>query len=358
LPIGTYSADGNYNTLYSIYKISKDSNTQISLYTFFLWAPVTVIITPDKYNTIWCHFSITNGPSFDSNNVKNYYANSALISAFINKVPNKAHSAISGTVDSASVTDVYLDIGNEILFNNSIEFKADGYSTSAISITIPAQSSNRWLIGTDEIGRYELWPHNIPGSSDEIITIRNTDPNDVFSILEIRSPDKYSGASESTLSLHVVNGYDDFVNDKTMHNYSGVMKVLEVFSNFGGSLPTEARWEWVRNDSGGEVSLMHLYAKNGGIWTKGGRKPTGTFFSNGTFTLDKLYNALSPAIPNVGDIILLHGGTRGSIVVVHSHAERISDTTIRLYCIQDNLASTLDITANSTDSYTGISLAW
>ena len=359
LAVGEYSCSGVWGG-WPVYKIKKDSSYQVTVYYLVLWVPGSIVFSntaQTRFYTSRLTLSIPNGPSFDSSNYIQFYSIASLIDAFINKIPVRVWTSVSGSFGPYGVSNVYVDPGSKIILAGITKY-ADDYSNWSVSITIPAQSTQRILMGTDSIGRYEFWPHNIPGSNDEIVTVRNTDPNDVFSIFEIRSPDKSSGYSEATLSLHAVNGYDDFVNDKALHNYSGVMKVLDVFSNFGGYLPTDARWEWVKNDSGGEVSLMHLYAKNGGIWAKGGRTPTGTFHRNASFTLGELYNALAPAIPNVGDKILLHGGVRGSIVAVCSYAERISSSGIMLYTVQDNLAGTITVNYGSSATYAGISLAW
>lgn len=359
LAVGEYSCSGTWQG-WPVYKIKKDSSYQVTVYYLVLYVPGSIVFSntaQTRFYTSRLTLSIPSGPSFDSNNYIQFYSIASLIDAFINKVPVRVWTSVSGSFGPYGVSSVYVDPGNKIILAGITKYASD-YSNWSVSVTIPAQSSQRWLIGTDAIGRYEFWPHNIPGSNDEIVTVRNTDPNDVFSILEIRSPDKNSGATEATLALHAVNGGGDFVNDKALHNYSGVMKVLDVFSNFGGYLPTEARWEWVKNDSGGEISLMHLYAKNGGIWAKGGRTPTGTFHRNASFILGDLYNALAPAIPNVGDKILLHGGIRGSIVAVCSYAERISSSGIMLYTVQDNLADTITVNYGSSATYAGISLAW
>ena len=87
----------------------------------------------------------------------------------------------------------------------------------------------------------KLASHTIPGSDDGILRLQNQQVGKPHSIFEIRSPD--TATTEATLSLHnVASGTNDWVFDLSMHNYSGVMKLVSVLSHFTGA--DAGSWEW------------------------------------------------------------------------------------------------------------------
>jgi hypothetical protein len=73
-----------------------------------------------------------------------------------------------------------------------------------------------------------------------------------------------------------------------------------------------------------------------------------------------VFNALSPVIPTVGNLIKISGGWRldVSTFFVLSYAERTSSTEIVLYVIGSTIRSSVTVTAaNGTDFY-GLTIAW
>ena len=134
----------------------------------------------------------------------------------------------------------------------------------------------------DMLGDYELWPHDIAGTTDEIVTLRNTSDVDEFSIFEIRSPE--NGATlESTLSLHCYSAAlgKDWVRDLSLHNYSGSMRGIDAISCFTDE--TYADWKWVMNVVIGgnltETTPMRLYGATGNLAVLGAITPTGGYKS-------------------------------------------------------------------------------
>jgi len=126
------------------------------------------------------------------------------------------------------------------------------------------------------LGSYEFWPHNIPGSDDPILTMRNTSLVDVFSILELRAPGN-SATLESTFSMHNYSAAlgEDWVRDISFHNYSGDMKAVDVLSNFTNS--TRGKWQWVSKaiDEGAAVdkTCATLDGDTGYLYLKGNLMP-------------------------------------------------------------------------------------
>lgn len=132
----------------------------------------------------------------------------------------------------------------------------------------------------DMLGDYEFWPHDIPGSTDEIVTLRNTSLVDEFSILEIRAPG--NGATlESTLSLHNYSAAlgKDWVRDLSLHNYSGNMHAIDVLSCFTDA--TYGDWKWIANNpvGRGEFQAMRLYGETGNLVLAGYVRPSGGYRS-------------------------------------------------------------------------------
>lgn len=120
--------------------------------------------------------------------------------------------------------------------------RAEGYYSHAGSIVLDTVEG-RVLMGDEtEDGQYEQWVHNIPGTSDLIITWRNTVSGAIHSITETRAPDRSSGSIEATHSLHAVHNSVDYVRDLSLHNYSGNMHGLDVLSNFTDA--TLGDWKW------------------------------------------------------------------------------------------------------------------
>jgi len=116
------------------------------------------------------------------------------------------------------------------------------------------------------LGDYELWPHDIPDTTKEIVTLRNTDATKEFTIFEIRSPN--AGAIlEATLSLHLNSDIfsEDHVRDLSYLNYDDDLRAVDVLSNFTGTV--RSRWMWVTNALVGatltEAIHMTLNGANG-----------------------------------------------------------------------------------------------
>jgi len=146
----------------------------------------------------------------------------------------------------------------------------------------------------DLLGGYELWPHDIPGTTNEIVSLRNASGVDVFTILELRAPEN-SATLETTLSMHCYSAAlgQDWVRDLSLHNYSGSMRGIDVLSNFTDE--TYADWKWVMNVMLGgvltETTPMRLYGETGNLIIAGSFKPAGGYLSaddsagvSGTFT--------------------------------------------------------------------------
>lgn len=112
----------------------------------------------------------------------------------------------------------------------------------------------------------KLATHTIPSTDDDILRLQNQQVGKPHSIFEIRSPD--TTTTEATLSLHnVASGTNDWVFDLSMHNYSGVMKLVSVLSHFTGT--DAGSWEWWSRYTNGtdydmiERQLMKLDGQTG-----------------------------------------------------------------------------------------------
>jgi hypothetical protein len=147
--------------------------------------------------------------------------------------------------------------GTAILSLDEISAMADDlyFPVSGIGVT----SRVSWeTMKAGLTGGYEFWPHDIPGSTDEILTVRNKSGTDEFSIFEVRSPE--SGALlEATLALHLysVAFGEDWLRDLTMQNYDGPVEALDVLSDFSGA--TYGNWKWISKILSG--GTMHAYTK-------------------------------------------------------------------------------------------------
>ncbi len=125
-------------------------------------------------------------------------------------------------------------------------------------------------------GGYSMYAHDIPGSTNEIVTFKNMSEVDAFTILELRAPG--NGATlEATLSLHNYSEAlgEDWVRDITMHNYSGSMLAIDVLSNFTNA--TRGKWHWVSKAIDGGVAVDKTCAildgTTGYLYTKGNIDP-------------------------------------------------------------------------------------
>jgi hypothetical protein len=95
-------------------------------------------------------------------------------------------------------------------------------------------------------------------------------------------------------------------------------------------------------------------------WSSGAKTPTGIFHDN-DFTQNDCYDALSSALPNVGDRIILSGAmhTGGDLKPV-SYADRYSSSRIRIFGIRDGGGTTvLNCNNGQTGTYyDAISISW
>ena len=373
----------------------------------------------DYYNVAGS-VDLTGIADFITTAIDDYYPGSALIALFAGKAPNFVEiTGCSDTFDSKTVSSIYLSGSASIRITfddaSTLTILSTGYYNATGSVILPTVEARVLLGNPDTIGEYELWPHEIPGSTNEILTVRNRTAADAFSILEVRAPDKSSGDSESTLSLHGVVGTADYVNDKSLHNYAGDMCALDVLSNFGtdalgdwkqvakrtvsaweastaytaaqirtndtgkvylctgagtsaasggptgtGLVITDggATWQYLGTSTAGvwEKLISQIYSATGQVWYSGGRKPAGTL--NGTKTSGEIFTALAPCIPNAGDTILVTGGGNvGGALLVFSHAERVDATNIRIYSVQAGSGSYWTIQSGGSVS-SACSLAW
>ena len=324
------------------------------------------------YFNIAGNVDLTGIADFITTAIDDYYPGSAFIALFSGKAPNFVELAgCSDTFGGKAVSSIYLagSASIRITFGDAstLTILSTGYYDETGNVILPTVEARVLFGNPDTIGEYELWPHEIPGSTNEILTVRNTDAADAFSIFEVRAPDKSSGDSESTFSLHGVVGSADYVNDKSMHNYAGDMCSLDVLSNFG----TDALGDWKQvakrkltawaaetvyslNDlrsnngnayvcvyggtsaaSGGptgstypacgyisdgtvkwaycgavtegiwELLASQIYSASGRAWYAGGRKPTGSL--HGGYTDAQIYTAIAPCFRQGNIEICAHG---------------------------------------------------
>ena len=110
------------------------------------------------------------------------------------------------------------------------------------------------------LGDYILWPHDIPGTTDEIVSLMNGSLADVFTVLELRAPGN-SATLESTLALHNYSAAlgEDWVRDVSMHNYDGDMRAYDVISNFTNA--TRGKWDWWSKAIDDGVAVLRFCAR-------------------------------------------------------------------------------------------------
>ena len=208
------------------------------------------VIENGKYYNLSGNVDLTGFANWQTSAQMLYWLGSSFINSFVGKVSQYKTIALGGgTFASKTCSTIYINglISLTLTFTDSTskEYLQSGYYSDIGSVILPTVEGKLLLGDPDAEGQYELWLHNIPGSTDNIITFRNRKSGKVFSILEARAPDNTSGSGsiESTFSLHNVYGSGDYVRDISMHNYSGTMKAVDVFSNFGSTGALGA-WEW------------------------------------------------------------------------------------------------------------------
>ena len=290
---------------------------------------LTGTITPDTYS------------EFASADHDDYWLGLDFINEFDGKISPYVEQAVDGGTWSVD-TPVSVYIAGNSYMNISY---ASGSPTSVVATTFYnhtgyislLDTDPVVLLGNDTLGRYELWPHNIPGSDKGIITLRNKNESEGFSIGEIRNPTIDANAwapstaytlntvvkngakfyrcstagtsagsggptgtststpvtdgtaqwvyvgTESTMSLHIYPdpAGRDWVRDVSLHNYSGNMHGVDAIYNFNDT--TAADWKWVEILVGSEVLLMRLYGATGNLWIKGNLSADGTVQPSGGY---------------------------------------------------------------------------
>ena len=290
---------------------------------------LTGTITPDTYS------------EFASADHDDYWLGLDFINEFDGKISPYVEQAVDGGTWSVD-TPVSVYIAGNSYMNISY---ASGSPTSVFATTFYnhtgyislLDTDPVVLLGNDTLGRYELWPHNIPGSDKGIITLRNKNEAEGFSIGEIRNPTIDANAwapstaytpntvvingakfyrcstagtsagsggptgtststpvtdgtaqwvyvgTESTMSLHIYPdpAGRDWVRDVSLHNYSGNMHGVDAIYNFNDT--TAADWKWVEILVGSEVLLMRLYGATGNLWIKGNLSADGTVQPSGGY---------------------------------------------------------------------------
>jgi len=321
-----------------------------------------------------------------------------------------------GTFNSKTCATAYIGTTSLLLTYASgadDTISQDGYYNLTGSIILPTVEGKILIGDPTAEGQYEIWPHNIPGTSNMIITFRNTNTGELHTITETRAPDVASGDSEATHSLHAVVGTDDYVRDLSLHNYAGPMCGLDVLSNFGGdslgdwkhvakrtviaweastaysvgdirsndgnaydciSAGTSAasggptgtgafvvdntiRWQYLGTVTDGilELAIKTLDSKSGAMHTAGGRIPTGSIHA-ATYTRNSVFEAITPALLDVDDVVIVSGAIGTTII---SKAQRISASRVDFYGIDAGTLSVIQISYGSTTTVnTQISIAW
>lgn len=362
-----------------------------------------------------------NSGTLDTSAIDTYWKGSELITLFAGKVTDYRTIDLGGgtfnskTCDTiykagtASITLTFTDTSTALIL-------ADGYYDYAGSIVLDDAEGVLLIGDEDGDGQYEIWVHNIPGSTDLITTFRNRVSGDVHTITETRAPDRASGDIEATHALHAVHNSVDFVRDLSLHNYSGDMHVLDVFSNFTNDTLGDWKWyqqrhvdDWATSTA---YSLGDLVVSDNKIYcciiagTSGGVAPTGTglyindyvstpgcmwqylgaeqspagskiwgrtiaqldskrgnFWTAGgrrltgklvgtSYVTGDVFNALAPSIPFINDEIIVNG-TYGTAVM--TYAKRYSGTRIDLIFGGGSFES---ISAGGGGAVSSISIAW
>lgn len=229
------------------------------------------VVESSVYYSLAGNIDVTGLSDFATADYDDYWLGSEFISLFSGKITNfRTLDLGGGTFNSKTCETIYKNGTATITLGftdaTTLLINSASYYTYAGSVILPTVEGKILFGDPDSEGQYELWSHNIPGTTNNIITWRNIKTGKIFSILEVRAPDVSSGDSESTLFLHAVVGDGDFVNDKSMHNYSGTMKVVDVFSNFGASGALGA-WEWWRKkySESSAVKVASIDANNGNL---------------------------------------------------------------------------------------------
>jgi hypothetical protein len=180
-----------------------------------------------------------NSGTLDTTTIDDYWLGSELIALFSGKVSVYRTIALGGgTFNSKTCSEIYYTptylklTYSDTTYNEIYSDQPYAYTGSIILDDV----EGKILLGDpDSEGQYELWSHNIPTTTNNILTVRNTKTSKPFSIWETRAPDTTVGNdSESTFSLHGVVGTADYVHDHSMHNYSGDMHFIDGFYNYGG----------------------------------------------------------------------------------------------------------------------------
>lgn len=233
------------------------------------------VIEPSAYYNLAGNIDVTGLSDFTTTDYDEYWLGSEFIGLFSGKITNfRTLDLGGGTFNGKTCETIYkngaLSVTLGFTDTTTLTISSASYYTHTGSVILPTVEDKILFGNPSAEGQYEFWSHNIPGTTDNIITWRNIKTGKIFSILEVRAPDVASGDSESTLSLHGVVGDGDFVNDKSMHNYSGTMKVVDVFSNFGASGALGA-WEWWRKKyyESSAAKVASIDANNGNLETIG-----------------------------------------------------------------------------------------
>jgi len=362
-----------------------------------------------------------NSGTLTTTSIDDYWEGSELIALFTGKVSAYRTIDLGGgtfnskTCDEIYYTPTYLKITYTDATDN--EIYSDQFYTYTGSIILNDVEGKILLGNPDSEGQYELWSHNIPGTTNNILTVRNIKSGKVYSIWETRAPDTTAGKdSESTFSLHGVVGTADYVHDHSMHNYSGDMHFIDGFYNYGGDhvgdwkkvakrtltawapdtaytvdelrqnggnayictsagisassggpsgtsnhiLDNTAYWDYLGSvtENVWESLIAEHYSSSGSLWLCGGRKPTG--YLHGTYTQAEVFNALVPALRTSGQYILVTGSIYNNTATLNiSRAVRNSSYGIDLYGI--NLSTATAATqyiSGSTGTSLVVSLAW
>jgi hypothetical protein len=246
IAIQAHTENNKYYALLYYARVSPASNTLGVKYSTGNFQ----VIESGKYYNLSGNVDLTGFADWQTSAQTLYWLGSSFISLFVGKVSQyKTIDLGGGTFNSKTCSSIYINgsISLTLYFTDSsnVVIDATGYYTYTGSVILDDIEGMILLGDPSAEGQYELWLHNIPGSTDNIITFRNRKSGKVFSILEARAPDNTSGSGsiKSTFSLHNVYGSGDYVRDISMHNYSGTMKAVDVFSNFGSTGALGA-WEW------------------------------------------------------------------------------------------------------------------
>jgi len=415
----TVSTNNNIIGEYS-YIYAKNFRLCPALNTIGVWNdtdPSALSIRTGDYYNVAGNVDVDTLTDFITADQDTYWKGSELFSTLATKVSRYRTIPLGGgTFNSKTCASVFM--GETFLVLDyatgaSDSINNNGYYNYSGSIVLDDVEGKTLFGDEDADGQYEVWVHNIPGSSDLIKTFRNTVSGAIHSITETRAPDRSSGDIGATHALHAVHNGVDFVRDLSLHNHSGDMHVLDVFSNFtndvlgdwkqvakqmisawvestaytageirtndtdkvyictlsgtsaasGGPTGTGlnitdggAHWQYIGASASGvwEKLISQIYSKTGRAWYSGGRKPTGSLHA-ASYTQDQIFTALAPRIPSDGDEIILSGWGGGLVV---SKAYRWDYTTIFIYGANATNASKLNIVQGSATAIGQVSISW